>query len=168
MRLKSKKRLGYFVDIDPQGQGLTVHNEKEKPLISLSVDELFDHLLGPSPESFSRRNEQRVNLAVRLRYSFQGPDSKEGITGNIGAGGIFIETTSPVKVGKTINLEMILPTRENEPIHATGEVVWVRKRPERIVYFPGISVRFDKISSEDQTRIRELTEDISKVRYGGF
>ena len=168
MRLKSKKRLGYFVDIDPQGQGLTVHNEQGKSLLSLSVDELLDRLLGPSPQSFSRRRECRVDLAIRLRYSFQGPESKEGITGNIGAGGVFIETTSPVKVGTSIHLEIILPTKENNPVHASGEVVWVRTRPERIVYFPGMSIRFDKISLEDQDRIRELTENISQVRYGPF
>ena len=168
MRLKSKKRLGYFVDIDQRGQGLTIRDEQKRTLLSLSVDDLLDCLLGPPAASFSRRKEPRVNLAIRLRYSFQGAELIEGITGNIGAGGIFIETCSLVKVGKTINLEMILPTRENEPVRATGEVIWVRTRPERIVYFPGISVRFDKISPEDQDRIRELTENISKVRYGTF
>ena len=166
MRLKSKKRIGYSVDIDQQGQCLTIYNEKDRSLLSLSVDDLLDRLLGPHPESFSRRMERRVNLTVRLRYSFQGPELKEGITGNIGAGGIFIETTSPAKIGTIINLEMILPTKEDEPVHATGEVVWVRTRPERIVYFPGMSIRFDKISPDDQDRIRELTENISKIRYG--
>lgn len=82
-----------------------------------------------------------------------------GLEMNIEGGGVFVATHQSLDVGTPISVEMSLPF-EQEPVMATGEVLWIRAYNESSEAPPGVGVRFVDVRDEDIQKIRRFTERV--------
>ncbi|HEX5645689.1 MAG TPA: PilZ domain-containing protein, partial [Nitrospira sp.] len=103
-------------------------------------------------------------LAAKLRYAASDRTDSNGVTCEIGGGGIFIETTSPQSIGTDLTLELVLPDDHTRPITARGKVAWIRPREERHVFYPGMGVQFTEISDDARTRIVNMVKSLDNSR----
>ena len=110
------------------------------------------------------RNYPRSQLAAKLRYAASDRTDFNGVTCEIGGGGIFIETTSPQSIGTDLSLELILPDDQAQPITARWKVAWIRPREERHVFYPGMGVQFTEISEESRARIVNMVKSLDNSR----
>ena len=79
----------------------------------------------PGPGKEGKRNYPRAQFAMRVQYGAPDGPFKEGYSGVLGGGGIFVETVKPLPTGSKIVLEFSLPAMPS-PIRLDGLVVWVR------------------------------------------
>lgn len=106
----------------------------------------------PRPQ---KRNYPRAPLSIRVQYGELAKTLKEGFTGTMGGGGIFIETVHPLPVGTGIVLEFALPGKTGH-IKIEGLVVWVRPEFDPKGLAPGMGIQFKKISDWDREKILDL------------
>lgn len=77
---------------------------------------------------------------------------------DLGAGGVFIETTSPLPTGSSIDLTFTIPDSK-ETLRTKGKVIWVQPTiPDRSDVRAGMGVQFTKFSEEQ----RQTLEDFVK------
>ncbi len=99
-----------------------------------------------------QRASQRVSVAVDIHMS---SDSHffSGLSGDISEGGLFLSTYRALAVGSAIDLEFSLPGT-SEPVHARGEVRWLREhsagQPQ------GVGIAFDYLDDGDRERIHRF------------
>jgi len=155
------------VEIDSEGRGLVLVNEKGEVLMRISVDDLLDRLLSEKKESYGNRREPRVNAALQLRFKDPNGKRYDGMTGTIGTGGLFLESDHLYPVGSAIELEIKFPHEPDEPVRAVGEVVWNRARMERTIHFPGMGIKFSAISEEDRKRLQSFIRILTRVKQAG-
>lgn len=67
----------------------------------------------------------RADLEMRVDLRID-DDSFVGVSGNIGAGGLFVMTDQPCQAGQRVALEFALPERDR-PIAVAAEVRWTRQ-----------------------------------------
>lgn len=80
----------------------------------------------------NRRKYARLDLALSVSYTIQDPhgpnhDPRDALSSDISMGGIRLMTPSALETGALLDLNITLEGHEDEPILATGEVVWQRK-----------------------------------------
>lgn len=118
--------------------------------------------------------EQRIypRRPIRTQVVFENEDS-EGVlyffSTDISAGGLFIETDLPIKLGTQVFLRFRL-TPDSKPIQATGEVVRVMKEQisnqsekeklNETTKKIGIGIRFIYIHPLDRQLIQDFIENI--------
>ena len=110
-----------------------------------------------------RRQFIRVPKKFKLVYS----TSKafvEHYLSNIGEGGVFIPTNSPLEVGTQCNVKIVLPDGKEE-IEIFCEVVW--QQNEKVVTpdgtsLAGMGVKFLNLSPEGKERIDTLCKEREK------
>ncbi len=86
------------------------------------------------------------------------------MTGGIGGGGLFIESSAPLAPGSELTVEFALPYRPTEKYKAKAKVVWARAKPERYLLFPDMGVQFTDIAEDAQHRLVELTNALNRNR----
>src|SRR5882757_753111 len=77
-----------------------------------------------------------------------------GFTEKVSDGGVFVATHAPMRIGCTIDLEIVLPG--HEPLRTRGTVHWLREYSEENGTVPGMGIRFDRLSNADAPRIAEF------------
>jgi uncharacterized protein (TIGR02266 family) len=110
------------------------------------------------------RNYPRLPLAVKVTYQAPGSNHVEALTGEIGGGGVFIESPAPLPEGTEITMDLVLPDDPAGPIRAKGKVAWVRSRQERYVFFPGMGVQFTEIPEKARDQLVEIVKSLDHVR----
>lgn len=81
---------------------------------------------------------------------------------DLGTGGVFIETETPIAQGSKMELTFTIPDSK-ETLDATGTVIWVQNPvPGREDLTPGMGVQFDQFNTEQ----RKILEDFV-IRYHG-
>jgi len=106
----------------------------------------------------------RATLAVKIRCLTPDGQEFESLTGGIGGGGLFIESSSPLTLGSELFLEFALPDKPSEKLKAKAKVVWVRNKPERYLLFPGMGVQFIEIDKAAQGQLVELVDALNRGR----
>ena len=87
-----------------------------------------------------RREHDRFTVELEVSVSSEN-NLYAGLAENLSAGGVFIATHKPQRVGSRIELSLRMPDSEEEfPI--VGEVRWVRVYNEHSDTSPGFGVRF--------------------------
>ena len=109
-----------------------------------------------------RRKFSRAPLALIVTYQNAEGKKVEAFTGTIGAGGLFIETFAPLPVHQEISIEIYLPGSTGKTM-LKGIVVWSRTEYAEGSP-PGMSIRFTRVSRQDQAKINEL---VTRVLVGG-
>lgn len=81
---------------------------------------------------------------------------------DLGTGGVFIETNSPLTVGSHLELTFTIPDSK-ETLQTVGKVIWSQQPvSERKDITPGMGVQFDNFSEQN----RKLLDNFIQ-RYGG-
>ncbi len=131
--------------------------EKDSPFERNTGEATFTRLESGSQSAVQQRRafpRYGVDLDVSL-----GSDHNfyAGFVENISAGGVFVATHVLKPVGEHLELTIHLPDRE-EPLHAVGEVRWVREYSEASDVPPGMGVRFVQLPAGAQAAIERFLE----------
>jgi len=110
------------------------------------------------------RSHPRAPLAVKVRYTTPEGKQFDSLTGGIGAGGLFIESSNPLAPGTELSVEFALPDRPWEKHKAKAKVVWTRNKPERHLLFPGMGVQFTNIDKDARKELVELVDALNRSR----
>jgi len=105
-----------------------------------------------------RRKWKRLEINLPVKYEvLLTKEAGESITKDIGAGGVCVFSSKPLKEGTRLRAEIKLPNQE-KPIRFTGEVLW--SEPRDVNGGSGesrIGVKFVDISDEDREAIFNIT-----------
>ena len=110
-------------------------------------------------EDENKRKHARLDIALTVSYAIKNHDGNEvselaeALSSDISAGGLRLMTTSKLKSGDLIDLEITINGCEDEPIKADGEVVW--------------QSQLSKSSFETGAVIKYMAES-DKQRFMGF
>lgn len=92
------------------------------------------------PLPSERREHDRVPLALAVRY----PDRSEFLsdwTENVSAGGLFVRSEDPPRVGEHVQLELRFPGIL-DPVQLAGTVTWIREKS--LEQRAGFGIRVDR------------------------
>jgi uncharacterized protein (TIGR02266 family) len=101
---------------------------------------------------------------VKVRYTTSEGRQFDSLTGGIGAGGLFIESSAPLAPGTELSVEFSLPNRPWEKHNAKAKVAWTRNKPERYLLFPGMGVQFTNIDEKVRKELVELVDALNRSR----
>ncbi len=164
--VQAKLHRGKTLEVDPTDEIITLLSPSGQLLGSLKWDDLAERILAMDEDSrFAHsRAHPRAPLAVKVRYSTPEGKQFESLTGGIGGGGLFIESSNPLSPGTEMSLEFALPDRPWEKVKAKAKVAWTRMKPERFLLFPGMGVQFTEITPEARAQVIELVNALNRSR----
>ncbi|PIU57208.1 MAG: hypothetical protein COS89_05085 [Deltaproteobacteria bacterium CG07_land_8_20_14_0_80_38_7] len=114
----------------------------------------------------NRRKFARLDLALTVSYKVSdqintSSDSIETSSSDISIGGLRLMTPTPLKNSTLLDLNIILPDDEENPIEATGKVIWQTKISSTS-YETGVMI--NGINNSDKKRFMEFVFDqMSKI-----
>ncbi|MBM4126863.1 MAG: hypothetical protein FJ247_05865 [Nitrospira sp.] len=157
---------GKTLIIDPDRETIDVLDASGQLLGDVPWGSVIEQVLdGESETRFAHcRAYPRAPLAVKVQCTTPDGTTFDGLTGGIGGGGFFIESSSPLKSGTELSLEFSLPDRPYEQLRAKAKVAWVRNKPERYLLFPGMGVQFVDIDKQTQDLLVHLVEALNRSR----
>ena len=164
--MSTEGHQGKELDVDLQHETLSLRSSNGEVLGSITWGALITFIQssmngeGPiHPRAFPR-----APLAIKVRYTTPEGKHFESVTGGLGGGGLFIESSAPLPPGSDVSLEFSLPDRPFEKLTAKARVAWTRAKTERHVLFPGMGVEFTDITTESRARVQELVEALNRTR----
>ena len=157
---------GKSLVIDAEQETITVHDESGQRLGNMPWGAIIEQVLASDDDArFAHcRSQPRAPLAVKVRYTTPEGKQFDGLTGGVGGGGLFIESSTPLAPGTELSVEFALPDRPWEKLKARAKVVWTRIKPERYLLFPGMGVQFVDIDEKAQSLLVELVEALNRSR----
>ena len=157
---------GKVLEMNAEQEVITLHSPTGELLGILSWEAVIEQILaGDDDARFAHaRSHPRAPLAVKVRYTTPEGKQFDSLTGGIGAGGLFIESSAPLAPGTELSVEFALPDRPWEKHKATAKVAWTRNRPERHLLFPGMGVKFTNIDEKARIELVELVEALNRSR----
>lgn len=165
----SLRHRGKALGLDQEKETLTLLSSTGQQLGSASWEAVIDFIQGSVNQGQSHhaaRNFPRSRLAAKVRYLTPNHKQVDSVTYEIGGGGIFIETRQPPQLGTALELELLLPDDQAEPIRAQGKVAWVRPGEEQYVFLPGMGVQFTEISEKGRGRLLAMMKALDRARQG--
>ncbi|HOU53217.1 MAG TPA: PilZ domain-containing protein [Myxococcota bacterium] len=123
----------------------------------------------------SREHRQHPRVETRLLAVFRKDldlEETDSLMTNLSLGGAFVKTPNLVPPGTVTHLRFYVD-EEQAPLAVVAEVVWVRRgSPDGGGPPPGMGVRFQQMSPEDQGRLtrylaRLVEEDLFGAGDGG-
>jgi type IV pilus assembly protein PilZ len=161
----SLRHKGKALDLDATRELITLLGINGEPMGHLSWDFVIDQILAyrKPPASREARNEPRVTLTFRVKYTTPEGQQFESRAGGIGGGGLFIESLSPPPVDTMLALEFSLPEKPSEWLPAKGLVAWVCPKADQYTFSPGMGVRFTEIDPDIRNRVLELVKSLQTV-----
>ncbi len=157
---------GKLLEMDADQEGITLHSAAGKLLGILSWGAVIEQILARDEDvRFTHaRFHPRAPLSMKIRYTTPEGKQFDSLTGGIGAGGLFIESSAPLTPGTELSVEFSLPDHPNEQYTATAKVAWTRTKPERHLLFPGMGIQFTNIDEKARKDLLELVEALSRAR----
>jgi uncharacterized protein (TIGR02266 family) len=157
---------GKTLIIDPDRETIDVLDASGQLLGDVPWGTVIEQVLdGESQDRFAHcRAHPRAPLAVKVHCTAPDGTTFDGLTGGIGGGGLFIESSSPLKQGTELSLEFSLPDKPYEQLRAKAKVAWVRSKPERYLLFPGMGVQFVDIDKKTQDLLVEMVDALNRSR----
>ena len=157
---------GKCLEMNADQEVITLHSATGELLGGLPWRTVIEQILSSDEDTrFAHaRAHPRAPLALKVRYTT--PDGKQfdSLTGGIGAGGLFIESSTPLAPGTELSVEFALPDRPWEKHKAKAKVAWARNKPERHLLFPGMGVQFTNIDEKARKELVELVEALNRSR----
>ena len=169
MRLPVITTLGHkgkALELDCERELITIRGPKGDKIGSVTWASIIEQARPlPEPDRWNDlRDEPRLSLVLKVRYTTSGGKTIESRAGGIGGGGLFIESITPLPVGTDITLEFSLPDSPTEWMYAKGTIAWVCPKPDHYTFSPGMGVRFTDIGLEARTRIVELVKSLKGAK----
>jgi uncharacterized protein (TIGR02266 family) len=87
-----------------------------------------------------------------------------GLEMNMAEGGVFVATHRPLEVGACVRVEMRLPF-DQEPVVASGTVLWTRPHSEENDLPAGVGVQFVDIAEAAIAKVRHFTENVREPLF---
>lgn len=156
---------GKSLVMDVEREVITIEDASGRVLGDVPWGAVIERVLADDGTKFAHcRAYPRVNLALKVRCITADGQTFDSLTGGIGGGGMFIESSAPLSVGSELSMEFALPDRPLHKLRAKGRVVWVRHKIERYVLFPGMGIQFVDIDEESQKMIVDLVDALNRSR----
>jgi len=156
---------GKVFELDADMEVLTLKAATGQLLGTVSWRTIIERILANGDAQFAHlRSHPRAPIAVKVRYTTPEGKQFESITGGIGAGGLFIESSAPLVPGTELSVEFALPDRPWEKHKTKAKVAWTRNKPERHLLFPGMGVQFLDIDEKARKGLIELVEALNRSR----
>lgn len=157
---------GKSLVIDVEQETINVHDASEQLLGNIPWGAIIERVLANDDDArFAHaRAHPRAPLAVKVRYTTPEGKQFDSLTGGVGGGGLFIESSTPLAPGTELFVEFALPDRPWEKLKAKAKVAWTRNKPERYLLFPGMGVQFVDIDEKAQNLLVELVEALNRSR----
>jgi type IV pilus assembly protein PilZ len=163
-----QEHVGKVLEIDCDRETLSLIGDKGQPLGTVGWGTLIERILAADEDMrFAHsRAHPRAPLAVKVRCTTPEGKHFDSLTGGIGGGGLFIESSSPLTPGTELTVEFALPDRPTDKYKAKAKVAWTRAKAERYLLFPGMGVQFTEIDEEARDRLIDLTNALNRSRAG--
>lgn len=167
MRLPVKMTVGY------EGATLVLDNTRELLSVISPDGELLGTVSWASVIELVQSRQDgddrgavqgMVPLALKVHYHAAGALSGEGLTAEFGGGGFFLETGTPLPVGTELTVEFALPDQPHQRHMSKAKVVWVRHKPERHLFLPGMEVQFVDLPETIHRQVRDLVSALQRAR----
>lgn len=157
---------GKVLEMNPDREVVSLLNAKGELLGVIPWGEVIEQVLaGDDDQRFAHaRAYPRAPLALKVRYTTPEGKQFDSLTGGIGAGGLFIESSTPLAPGTELSVEFALPDRPWEKYQAKAKVAWTRNKPERHLLFPGMGVQFTNIDEQARKDLVDLVEALNRAR----
>lgn len=157
-----------YLDLDHEREVVRLLGANDEPLGTVSWELLIKLIIANAADAAGQEKRSSPRAAVALRIAYRTRDHEEGVsvTRDIGAGGTFIETATPLPLGTELSVDFVLPDPPFEHIRAKARVAWVRQVAERILFLPGMGVKFVDIDTEARAAIQELVRRLNESRGG--
>ena len=157
---------GKVLEMNDDREVVTLHSATGELLGALSWGEIIEQVLASDDDArFAHaRAHPRAPLALKVRYTTPEGKQFDSLTGGIGAGGLFIESSTPLAPGTELFVEFALPDRPWEKHKTKAKVAWTRNKPERHLLFPGMGVQFTNIDEKARKELIELVEALNRSR----
>jgi type IV pilus assembly protein PilZ len=169
--------MKFPVSVTPGHQGETLEIDSSREIISLygangallgavSWHDVIERIAaGDEDIRFAHaRAHARAPLAVKVKYTTPEGKQFDSLTGGVGGGGLFIESSQPLAPGTELSVEFALPDRPWEKHKAKAKVAWTRNKPERFLLFPGMGVQFTDIDEKSRHDLVELVAALNRSR----
>lgn len=163
---RSQGHEGKTLELDSNKELILVHGSNEALLGAVSWKEIIERIITTDDDArFAHvRNHARAPLAVKVKYTTPEGKQFDSLTGGIGGGGLFIESSQPLAPGTELEVEFSLPDRPWERHKAKARVAWTRNKPERFLLFPGMGVQFTDIDEKARIELVELVAALNRTR----
>lgn len=157
---------GKSLVIDPEHEIITVQDPSGHVLGHTPWGVIIERVLATDDDTrFAHsRTQPRAPIALKIRYRTPEGKQFDGLTGGIGGGGLFIESSTPLATGTELTVEFALPDRPWDKLKARAKVAWTRTRPERYLLFPGMGIQFVDIDQKAQDLLVELVDALNRSR----
>ena len=157
---------GKVLEMNADHEVIALHAATGELLGVLSWRAVIEQILvGDDDVRFAHaRAHPRAPLAVKVRYTTPEGRQFDSLTGGIGAGGLFIESSAPLAPGTELSIEFALPNRPWEKHKAKAKVAWTRNKLERHLLFPGMGVQFTDIDENARKELVELVDALNRSR----
>ena len=146
---------GKVLEMNTNQEVITIYGSNGELLGAISWKDIIERIITSDDDvRFAHaRAHPRAPLAVKVRYTTPEGKQFDSLTGGIGGGGLFIESSQPLAPGTELAVEFALPDRPWEKHKAKAKVAWTRNKPERFCCSPvwvsnsSISTRSPAVSS---------------------
>ena len=164
--ITTEEHQGKVLEMNADQEGIALHSAKGELLGVLSWGVVIEQILASDDDMrFAHaRSHPRAPLAMKIRYTTPEGRQFDSLTGGIGAGGLFIESSTPLAPGTELSVEFALPDRPWEKLKATAKVAWTRNKPERHLLFPGMGVQFTHIDEKARKELVTLVDALNRSR----
>jgi uncharacterized protein (TIGR02266 family) len=154
------------LELNADKEVVTLHSDTGELLGTLAWGAVIEQILASDDDvRFAHaRSHPRAPLAVKVRYTTPEGRQFDSLTGGIGAGGLFIESSTPLAPGTELSVEFSLPDRPWEKHQVKAKVAWTRNKPERHLLFPGMGVQFTNIDEKVRKELVELVDALNRSR----
>ena len=118
---------------------------------------------GETKKTKDNRSGRRIPINLLVDYQSDG-NYLFDFCRDLGSGGVFIETKTPLPQGSEVNLTFTLPDC-NETLDAKGKVIWVQTPiTGRTDLTPGMGVQFHSFSTEQRSTLEHFINRYQKGR----
>ncbi|MEX5218292.1 MAG: PilZ domain-containing protein [Nitrospiraceae bacterium] len=162
----TREHVGKVLELDCDEETVTLLSERGHRLGTLGWGLLIERILSVDEDTrFAHsRAHPRAPLAIKVRCTTSEGQQFDSLTGGVGGGGLFIESSAPLSPGTELTVEFSLPDRPVDKYKAKAKVAWSRAKPERYLLFPGMGVQFTEIEGEAQQRLIDLVNALNRSR----
>lgn len=157
---------GKTLEIDTDHEVISLYGSNGALLGAISWKDIIERIIASDDDvRFAHaRAHARAPLAVKVKYTTPEGKQFDSLTGGIGGGGLFIESSQPLAPGTELTVEFALPDRPWEKHKAKAKVAWTRNKPERFLLFPGMGVQFLDIDDKSRSELVELVAALNRSR----
>ncbi|HEX8750653.1 MAG TPA: PilZ domain-containing protein [Nitrospira sp.] len=157
---------GKSLEVNLNNEVIILHGSDGAVLGAIPWKEIIERIMNSDEDvRFAHaRAHARAPLAVKVKYTTPEGKQYDSLTGGIGGGGMFIESSQPLAPGTELTVEFALPDRPWEKHKAKAKVAWTRNKPERFLLFPGMGIQFLDIDDKSRHELVELVAALNRAR----